>query len=132
MPCVLDEPSGRLKGAPLLSTRLRALAGIAPVGRSEHLTGPGRLADRPSRAHLLEVRGDVQNGGAVDRVEVGDVKVSAVGTEQAREADRELVGAAVVAVHEGAGHAAIGRRRAGCGRATGRLRGAPGGSAKSR
>lgn len=103
MPCERDKPRGRPKAAPPPSTHLRALAGVAPVRGVERLARPGRLVDRAARAHLLAVRGEVQDRGSVDRVKVSDVKVPAVDIEQAREADRELVGAAVVAVHEGAG-----------------------------
>src|SRR5690606_23989599 len=81
---------------------LRALRGIQPVG-GKHLGRPGWLMNRSSGPHLYEVRRYVEDGSAVHSVQVGDDEVPAIRLEQSRIADRQLVGAPVVAVDERSG-----------------------------
>src|SRR5690606_9702601 len=81
---------------------LRTLRDIQPV-RGKHFGRPGWLMNRSSGPHLGEVRRYVEDGSAVHSVQVGDDEVPAVCLEQSRIADRQLVGASVVAVDEGSG-----------------------------
>ncbi len=80
---------------------------VVPVVR-EHLARPAGLAYLPTRAHLPEVRGEVEDRASVDRVQVGDVQVQAVDLQQPRKGLGELVRPAVVAVDERSGGRPLG------------------------
>lgn len=99
---LVSSPGAGTPGAFELTGGRLSAVGITPVVL-EHFPWPVGLPNLAARAHVREPGRDVDDGGAVDGVEVGDQQVAAVDTEQARAADRELVGAAVVAVDVGAG-----------------------------